>query len=239
MQPLIATALATFLILPLMAEDERFTVFYSDEEQRPFLEKSLTELPPQDWQWVKLEQAPQTPEAIKAHTLARSYNIQVSPTLLIVAKDGRYQKLRGNLLSPAALQLALERLPEGNEPDARTVLLAQLAEERALSSDRMVSEEQLTQSITACYEALSQPCLSDDDKQLIGLRLLYPLLMRQYSRNYRERGAHNPATEAKLLEAIKAVEVARDINPSSALGREAFTQRDELRKARLQAREYE
>ncbi len=222
-----------------MAEDETFTLFYSDEAQRPFLEKSLAQLPPQDWQWVRLKEYPVTTEEIKAHTLARSYKIQISPSLLIVAPDGRYQKLRGDLITPTGLKVALERLPEGQKPEPRTVLLAQLAEQRALSSDENVSAATIARAVTACYEALQQDCLRDEDRQRIGLRLLYPLLMRQYSRTYKRHRSHTPETEAKLLEAVKAVETARDIDPTSTLGREAFTQRDELRKARIKARAYE
>ncbi len=222
-----------------MAEDETFTLFYSDEEQRPFLEKSLAQLPAHDWQWLKLKEYPVTTEDIKAVTLARIYNIQVSPSLLIVAADGRYEKLRGHLLTPAGLQLALKNLPEGQRPDPRTQVLAQLAEQRALSSDENVSAAAIARAVTACYEALQKDCLNDEDRQRIGLRLLYPLLMRQYSRTYKRHRSHTPETEAKLLEAVKAVEVARDIDPTSTLGREAFTQRDELRKARIKARAYE
>lgn len=230
----LASLLITSLILPLMAENERFTILYADDAQRTFLEKSLAALPAQDWQWMKLEE-----RNTQALTLARSYKVQVTPTLLIVNKEGKHQKLRGDNITPASYELALSKLPESDAPDERTLLLAQLAEQRALSSDRMTSEEQLTESVTQCYAALSQDCLTDDDKQLIALRLLYPLLMRQYTRAYNARGAHTPDNEAKLLEAVKAVELARDINPNSVLGREAFTHRDELRKARVKARAYE
>ncbi|MFI3243634.1 MAG: hypothetical protein R3Y56_05220 [Akkermansia sp.] len=239
MNALIKTALTTCFILPLMAEDETFSLFYSDEAQRPFLEKSLAQLPQHDWKWYKLEENPITPTDIKAVTLARIFNIQVSPSLLIIGADGRYQKLRGDLITPTGLKVALKRLPEGQKADPRTVILAKLAEERALSSSPDVSAATIEQSVATCYQALKEDSLSDEDRQRIGLRLLYPLLMRQYSRTYKRHRAHTPETEAKLLEAVKAVETARDINPTSALGREAFTQRDELRKARIKARAYE
>ncbi len=234
MRRIIATALTSLLILPLMAEDETFTIFYSNAEQRAHLEKSLAKLPAQDWQWMEL-----TPENTAATSMARSYGIQVSPTLLISALDGRYKTLRGDKINEESLKLALEHLADGESIDERTALLATLAEQRALSSDEMASEEQLEKVVMHCYIALESEYLTDDDRQLIGLRMLYPLLMRQYTRDYDSRGAHNPKTEAKLLEAVKAVELARDINPTSALGREAFTYRDELRKARLKARAYE
>ena len=54
-----------------------------------------------------------------------------------------------------------------------------------------------------------------------------------------DTGAHTPASEAKFLEAIDAVEKARDMDRSSIIGRKAYDERERLRKARRQARTME
>ncbi|MBR4310898.1 MAG: hypothetical protein IKT79_07700, partial [Akkermansia sp.] len=59
----------------------------------------------------------------------------------------------------------------------------------------------------------------------------------QYKRGY--NGAHTPYTEAKLLEAIAALEAARDLHRETKLGNQALKERERLRKARREARKYE
>ncbi len=95
----------------------------------------------------------------------------------------------------------------------------------------------LTRAIQESRRLLRHQQIRPNQQQFIGLRLLYPLLMEQYRRGY--EGAHTPETEAKLLEAIAALEEARDIDPQSALGRRAYEERERLRMARRKSRQYE
>jgi hypothetical protein len=81
---------------------------------------------------------------------------------------------------------------------------------------------------------ISHPLATPADKQRLGFQCLYPLLLRQYTNMY--TGAHTPASEAKLLEAIAALETARDIDRNTRIGRLAHAERERLRKARLQTR---
>jgi hypothetical protein len=53
------------------------------------------------------------------------------------------------------------------------------------------------------------------------------------------KGAHTPASEAKLLEAIAALEAARNMDRNSNIGKQAYDERERLRKARRQARTME
>lgn len=95
----------------------------------------------------------------------------------------------------------------------------------------------LARAVQESRRLLRHQQIRPDQQQFIGLRLLYPLLMEQYRRGY--EGAHTPETEAKLLEAIAALEEARDIDPRSALGRRAYEERERLRMARRKSRQYE
>lgn len=99
------------------------------------------------------------------------------------------------------------------------------------------NEIDLTQDVSECRRLMEHPAATQEEKQVLGLRCLYPLLMQQYTLGY--TGAHTPATEAKLLEAIAALEAARDANPASAEGKAAHAERERLRMARRQARQCE
>lgn len=91
--------------------------------------------------------------------------------------------------------------------------------------------------IQRARQLIEDDCAGTEDRQLIGLRALYPLLMQQYC--LLGRGAHTPASEAALLEAIAALEAARDLDPRSSLGRQAYDERERLRAARIKSRSYE
>lgn len=103
-----------------------------------------------------------------------------------------------------------------------------MEEPTAETLDELVQESRLLLSHELCPKEM---------QQLIGLRCLYPLLMKQYAIGH--TGAHTPATEAKLLEAIAALEAARDLDPESATGKRAHDERHRLRMARREARKYE
>lgn len=100
-----------------------------------------------------------------------------------------------------------------------------------------LDDEGLARAVRESRRLLRNRQAQQRQQQFIGLHLLYPLLMEQYRRGY--QGAHTPQTEAKLLEAIAALEEARDIDPGSALGRKAHAERERLRMARRKSRQYE
>ncbi len=99
------------------------------------------------------------------------------------------------------------------------------------------SEETLPELVHECRMLMEHERSDRKQQQLLGLRCLYPLLMKQYALSY--KGAHTPASEAKLLEAIAALEAARDLAPNSELGKRAHDERHRLRMARREARKYE
>lgn len=92
-------------------------------------------------------------------------------------------------------------------------------------------------TVRECRKTMAHPMCTTARKQFLGLYCLYPMLMRQYAAGY--TGAHTPETEAKLLEAIAALEEARDLDPDSKLGMKAYDERERLRAARREARKYE
>ena len=97
--------------------------------------------------------------------------------------------------------------------------------------------EALDKCLSTCRALMAHPLATQADKQRLGFQCLYPLLLRQYTNMY--TGAHSPASEAKLLEAIAALEAARDLDRNSGIGKKAFAERERLRAARRQARTME
>ena len=98
------------------------------------------------------------------------------------------------------------------------------------------AQDTLLEHINTLMMAQDTP---EDMRQLIALHCLYPAIMQQYAAEYQARGAHSPRTERKLLEAIRVLELARDTNKSTTLGRRAHAERERLRAARLKSRQYE
>lgn len=71
-------------------------------------------------------------------------------------------------------------------------------------------------------------------RQAAALRVLYPLLLRKSAVLY--DGVHSPRSEAAFHAAVAALEYARDMDKSSAEGKQAHVLREGLRRARLQAK---
>ena len=63
---------------------------------------------------------------------------------------------------------------------------------------------------------------------------MYPALMCLYAAEYNK--AHTAISEHFFMQAIAALELARDLDASSQLGRLAYEEREKLRAARLQAK---
>ncbi len=107
----------------------------------------------------------------------------------------------------------------------------------ATASQPELGDDALAAAVAESRQLLDSAQADKEDRQFLGLRCLYPLLMMQYTRGY--QGAHSPATEAKLLEAIAALEAARDLDRASKLGKAAHAERERLRAARRKSRQYE
>ncbi len=188
---------------------------------------------------VEVSREANTPASAKARAKAIEAGITALPSLVLRDDEGVYATLPLTGLTPQTLSEARAR---ANEPqredaasrrrfDARCYLLC------ARISCPDLSDEALAHAIEECRMLMQHGKAQTADLQFLGYRCLYPLLMRQYARGY--NGAHSPQTEAKLLEAIAALEAARDLNRETALGKQAFAERERLRAARREARKYE
>lgn len=181
-----------------------------------------------------LEDAESAAEAIR--------NGAVQPPCVVISDaQGAYAALPLHKLDAAAIAKAREA--------AQSPTRRQEQEKRDFDADcyllyaRLTLLEQTPERVRAniadCRKLMDRAVNNPKAWQELGLGALYPLLMLEYAQGYRANGAHTPETEAKLLEAIAALEAVRDLNPESTCGRKAHEERERLRMARRQARQAE
>ncbi len=240
-----APILAGFIALalpPAMAEEVRELYVQAGADMakwEPVLAPLRAAEPQLEYKVVEVPVLPDSPAAAKARAKAVEAGIAALPSLVLKDEQGVYAALP---LTRLTLQKLEEARAQSNDPqredaasrrrfNARCYLLC------ARISQPGMADEAVTNAIEECRLLMQHGKAEDADRQFIGLRCLYPLLMVQYARGY--NGAHSPQTEAKLLEAIAALEAARDINRETPLGKEAFAERERLRTARREARQSE
>lgn len=234
------------LLLPLMLHaEENWRIFMAEDMNaeliRQEVQKHLPNTPGQRCEYIILPKECKTLE--KAHAQARAIECGVTalPAAVLTDEHGPFATLPLRHLTEDKLQEArANKETSGRREDAQKHRLeAHLFLLCARVAMQQEDDANLAIRIEECRNLVAHAHATDEHRQFIGLRLLYPLLMEQYKRGYYHATAHNPTTEAKLLEAIAALEAARDINAESALGKQAFAERERLRAARRKSRQYE
>lgn len=238
-----ATALLALPALCLTAAAD--TVFFAQGTDSKVIAEQLapyrSAYPDRKADYVPLVSKPANLPAARQTAQAIRAGVTALPCLVLADAQGDYAALPLATLTEETLRAAEER---AKAPDRK-----QQFEQRRYQANQYylfariglgaqkATDRELAQDIATCRSLMTAPQATQEDTQLLGLRCLYPLLMLQYTRGY--KGAHTPATEAKLLEAIAALEAARDLNPDSPLGKAAHQERERLRMARRQARQAE
>ncbi len=239
-----AALLAGLLALPLAADESR-ELFVQAGADIAALEKAhkLAALkaaePGITWVVVEVPEKADSPAAARAQARAIAAGVTALPALALLNEKGIYATLPLPGLTVQQLEEARAHADDAarQEAAARRFFEARCYQLCARISAPDMGDDALAAAIEECRLLLQSPAANDDDRQFLGLRCLYPMLMLQYTRAY--DGAHSPYTEAKLLEAIAALETARDINRDTKLGKAAFAERERLRTARRKSREYE
>lgn len=178
-------------------------------------------------------------DAVQAAKAIRA-GITHLPCLVLADEEGEYAAIPLHMLTPESLSAAHAAANDAQRAEKSAIRRFQAKEYllfARLCLAQPLSDEVIELSIVSCRTLMGHSIATDRDRQMLGFRCLYPLLMLQYTNGY--RGAHTPATEAKLLEAIAALEAARDIDRESDIGKAAFAERERLRAARRAARRYE
>ena len=209
------------------------------QQLAPTLQEGGAQDIPQNW--VTLPQAASS-NLTEARQVASAlkHGVQQLPCAVLVDKNGAYALIHGRgLTTPQAWRDALqqERSPEHAAQDKENRVKAMLYLLRASMTQASLNDAELEKAILRCHKVLQSSDYPIQARQLVALRYQYPLMMEQYARQH--PGAHTPRTERQLLDAIAILEYARDLDKESPLGRQAHAERERLRKARLQARQYE
>lgn len=220
---------------------EEYTVYIAKEKHRAEAEQTVKAALP-DKAKLNIEVLPTKCEnSDDARLQARAILAGVSelPCLVVEDEDGPYALLRLNGLNKEVVKATQENKVAKDRK--------KLTEQRAFNSKLYLlcaglsmpdtDDAALAKIVDECRALIEQPNTTLEQKQFIGYRCLYPALLLQYTRGY--KGAHTPYTEAKLLEAIAALEDARDLDRETKIGKQAFNERERLRRARREARKYE
>lgn len=241
MKRVLTTLLA---VCALHAGGEEYTVYFRHGTDTATIARLMAPLrqgeKPAECRYVVLvDEARTMADAINSANAIKA-GVTELPSLVISDAQGAYAVLPVNQVSAAALEAARhsatapdrDQLARKRNFDAQQYLLfARLALVKPLEG------EALQQCIGTCRALMEHPFATPADKQRLGYLCLYPLLMQEYTCMY--QGAHTPASEAKLLEAIAALEAARDLDRNTGIGKQAFAERERLRAARRQARTME
>ncbi len=230
------------LALPLGAAESRELYVLAGADMakwEPVLAPLRAAEPQMEYTVVEVPAKAGSPAATKVQARAIEAGIAALPSLVLKDDRGIYATLPLTKLTVQKLQeaQALANDPQRDAAAARRLFDARCYLLCARISEPAIADDALVTAIEECRLLLRHAKAEEADRQFLGLRCLYPLLMTQYARGY--NGAHSPQTETKLLEAIAALEAARDINRESELGKEAFAERERLRTARREARQYE
>lgn len=201
----------------------------------------LRQVDPQaTWKFVPLSQEANHLDAAKRTAMALRDGVTELPCVALADDKGCYTCLPLPLISSEQLDEARakatapgrEAAAARREFEAKSFMLL-----ATLHFTPPATPEQCLHEAARARKLLESEAATQEDEQILILRVVYPLLMRRYALLY--TGAHTPETETALLEAISALERARDLNPTSTPGRQAYDERERLRNARLQSRPYD
>lgn len=228
----------------LTATGEEYTIYFRQGTNTASMVKQLAPLraavPKVECRYVVLDDEAENMAAAINSANALQAGVDELPSLVISDERGAYAAIPLPGLNAAALETAktAATAPDRDQKARQRTFEAQqylLFARMAFISP--LEGENLQQCLASCRALIEHPFATQADKQRLGYLCLYPLLMREYTNMY--NGAHTPASEAKLLEAIAALEAARDFDRDTTIGKKAFAERERLRKARRQARTME
>lgn len=241
---------AFFLLLPLAAacaqplSAREYCVYFSQDTAPGDWAAQLEPLrqidPQATWKFVPLCREANHLDAARRAAMALRDGVSELPCVALSDDKGSYACLPLPLTSTAQIEEAQAR---ATAPDRDAEAVQREFEAKSfmlLASLHFTppsTPEQCLHEVARARKLLESEAATQEDEQVLILRIIYPLLMRRYALLY--TGAHTPETEAALLEAITALEQARDLNPTSTPGRQAYDERERLRDARLQSRPYD
>ncbi len=252
--PLLACLLSTVLSPALRASEQQpaeekeishyQNIFYypaEEEEQAKKIMSTLLDRKSSRAIWLPIGLSSMAASTEKEKQQAReaiAHGVIELPCVILCYEGKPYARLYGEDINPVTIALSESRAETAPklEPSFDTRLAASLYQLHSVGIERMdlLKTQRWVRECRALAD--SEEC-STEQQQFLRLQYLYPLLLHEFTLMY--EGGHNMETEAKFLEAISELEMARDLAPSTRLGRTAYSLREELRTARLKAKIYD
>ena len=180
-----------------------------------------TKITPQD-----LPDTCQTADDLKVQHAALSAGVRTIPCLVLQDAQGCYATLPLHGLSAQGVLAARQHAndPQRGQLATRRLLIADLYYDTARIHLPFIPAREKTHAI----EHLR--LLAESQNIPVGIRQFMCLYAAEYNK------AHSAVSEHLFMQAIAALELARDLDDSSRLGRLAYDEREKLRAARLQAK---
>ncbi len=228
-------------------------VFYYAPDQKEMAARFVKQLEKNKssrstWRLVLLDEAPTSNAKQQEETSqALLYGVTALPCVLLSYKGLPYARLFQEKITPSMIKLSEQRAEKAPmliaDFEARLASMAYKIglllqdQEGKITAKNLMTPEQISLWVKRCRALIDSPDCSVQHEQYLRLRLIYPLLLLEYAQMY--KGGHTQATEEKFLEAINELERARDLAPTTSFGRTAYALREELRRARLNAKIYD
>lgn len=175
-------------------------------------------------------------EDLKVQHAALSAGVRTIPCLVLQDAQGCYATLPLRGLSQQGVREARNHAhaPQRTQLTAQRLLVADLYYDTARVHMPFISAQEKACAAEHLRLLTALENIPVNTRQFIALRCLYPALMCLYAAEYNK--AHTAISEHFFMQAIAALELARDLDASSQLGRLAYEEREKLRAARLQAK---
>ncbi len=246
--PLTAAPQGGDIVKPIEQKQKKdadyLNIFYypaGEEEQAAIIQQTQLDIASSRAQWLSTAlEASQAREADAQQKTREAllFGVTELPCVILCYKGIPYARLYGKDINATTIARAEARAKEAQSLPASYE--ARLASTLYLFHTVPLEQrplEEVQRWVRECRAlAASEEC-SIEQQQFLRLTYIYPLLLREFTLLY--QGGHTPETEEKFLEAVGELELARDLAPTSRLGRSAYTIRETLRKARLQAKIYD
>ncbi len=218
--------------------EETWLLYHAPDADVEALQQTASSAAPQGTA-IRLQALPdvcQSARDLETTREAINAGVHVLPCLVLQDARGVYATLplRGLTTKGVLTARKLASHPMRSEYAKQRRLAGSLYYDAACVQCNFVAREEKLKALDHMRSLAESERLPVGMRQLIALRYFYPSLMLLYAAEY--NGAHTPASERLFLQAVSALEFARDLDADSELGRLAHEKREQLRAARLQAR---
>ena len=180
-------------------------------------------------------------ESLQTQRDAIAAGVHSLPCLSLRDARGPYAVLPISGVDSSKVNLArkLASSPQRDERAEQRLLVATLFYLCSLSGLPEIDSTLRDSAVDRLREMTELSELSVPLRQFIALNCLYPALLQKMCSLYAANGAHSPQSEQIFLQAVAALEKARDLDPLSRTGRIAYELREQLRAARLRSKRFD